>query len=56
MNGAGMLGLCLLALRRFHFTLASQAGLCVLRPASLRHFLLFPDCNSCPQFRSGTLT
>ena len=50
----GQLGHRLLALSRLqrHLGLESWAVL----PTSLRHFLLLPDSNSCPQFRSGTLT
>ena len=50
----GQLGHHFLALHRFqaHLGLESWAVL----PTSLRHFLLLPDSNSYPQFRSGTLT
>ena len=51
---SGHLGHRFLALHR----LKSHLGLerWAVPPLSLRHFLLLPDSNRCPQFRSGTLT
>ena len=53
-KGDGKLGNRLLALHRFqrHLGLESPTVL----PPSFRYFLLLPDRNICPQFRSRTLT
>lgn len=45
---------CLLALQRLQSHLGVEGR--AVFPASLRHFLLLPDSDICPQFRSRTLT